>query len=90
MMEVHSFTEYHGSTEQDFGKMEKSYADFTIRHYGSANRLPLMAAREIHPLKTTRIREEDTMFIRLSASLLGQISQVRRKGSCQETQTNRD
>ena len=34
LKEVHSFSEYHDSLEQDHGKIAKSYADFTIRHYG--------------------------------------------------------
>ena len=36
LKEVHSFTDYHYSLEQDYGKIAKSYADFAIRHYGSA------------------------------------------------------
>ena len=34
LKEVHSFSEYHDSPEQDHGKTAKSYADLTIRHYG--------------------------------------------------------
>ena len=37
LKEVHSFSEYHDSLEQDHGKIAKSYADFTIRHYGSSS-----------------------------------------------------
>ena len=36
LKEVHSLSEYHDSVEQDHGKIAKSYADFTIRHYGSS------------------------------------------------------
>ena len=37
LKEVHSFSEYHDSLEQDHGKIAKSYADFAIRHYGSSS-----------------------------------------------------
>ena len=59
-MDVHFFTEYHSSTEQDYVNTAKG---------GEKSR----------PLNTTRIREEDTIYIRLSAPLLRQISQARRK-----------
>ena len=36
LMEAHSFTEDHGSSEQDNGEIAKSYPDFAIRHYGPA------------------------------------------------------
>ena len=36
LVEVHSFTEDHGSSEQDNGEIANSYADFAIRHYGPA------------------------------------------------------
>ena len=39
LKEVHSFSEYHDSLEQARGKIAKSYADFTIRHYGSSSTL---------------------------------------------------
>lgn len=35
LMEVHSFTEYHGNTDKARVKYFKSYAEFAIHHYGS-------------------------------------------------------
>ena len=52
-----------------YGEIAKYYADFAIRHYG--------------PLKTTRTREADAICTQLSASLLRQSYQARRKSSCQ-------
>ena len=37
LKEVHSFSEYHDSLEQDHGKIAKTYDDFTIRDYGSSS-----------------------------------------------------
>ena len=37
LKDVPSFSEYHDSLKQDHGKIAKSYADFTIRHYGSSS-----------------------------------------------------
>ena len=68
LKEVHSFSEYHDSLEQDHGKIAKSYADFTIRHYGSSSTVIFDGYEE-----ESRIREEDTIFIQLSASLMRQI-----------------
>ena len=36
LMEFHSFTVYHDSSEQEKGEIAKYYADFAIRHYGPA------------------------------------------------------
>ena len=79
LKEVHSFTEYHDSLEQDHGKIAKSYADFTICHYGSSTTFVFDGYEE-----ESCIREEDTIFIQLSASLMRQIYHARGKGSCQE------
>ena len=77
LKDVHSFTEYHESLKQDYGKIAKSYADFTIRHYGSTTTVVSDSYEE-----ELRIREEDTIFIQLSASLQRQIYHARWKGSC--------
>ena len=61
LKEVHSFSEYHDSLEQDHGKIAKSYADFTIRHYGSSSTVVFDGYEE-----ESRIREEDTIFIVVS------------------------
>ena len=47
-------------------------------------RLPLMVATKGHPLKTTRIREEDTIFIRLPAKqrVIPMISDELREREC--------
>ena len=45
--------------------------------------LYLMDTRKGRPLKTTRTREEYAICTQLSASLLRQSSQARRKSSCQ-------
>ena len=74
LKEVHSFSEYHDSLEQDHGNIAKSYADFTIRHYGSSSRVVLDGYEE-----ESRIREDDTIFIQLSASLMRQIYHARGK-----------
>ena len=79
LKEIHSFSEYHDSLEQDHGKIAKSYADFTIRHYGSSSTVVFDGYEE-----ESRIREEDTVFIQLSASLIRHIYHARGKGSCQE------
>ena len=79
LKKVHSFSEYHDSLEQDHGKIAKSYADFTIRHYGSSSSVVFDGYEE-----ESRIREVDTIFIQLLASLMRQIYHARRKGSCQE------
>ena len=79
LKEVHSFSEYHDSLEQDHGKIAKSYADFTIRHYGSSSAVVFDGYEE-----KSRIREEDTIFIQLSASLMRHIYHARGKGSCQK------
>ena len=83
LKEVHSFSEYHDSLEQDHGNIAKSYAKsyahFTIRHYGSSSTVVLDGYEE-----ESRIREDDTIFIQLSASLMGQIYHARGKSSCQE------
>ena len=52
--------------------------------------LYLMDTRKGHPFKTTLIKEGDAMCTMLSASLLRQSYQARRKSSCQETPTGRD
>ena len=78
LKEVHSFSKYHDSLEQDHGKIAKSYADFTIRHYGSSSRVVFDGYEE------ESRREEDTIFIQLSASLMRHIYHARGKGSCQE------
>ena len=52
--------------------------------------LYLMETRKGRPLKITRTREEDAICTQLSASLLGQSYQARRKSSFQETPTSRD
>ena len=60
-MEVHSFTEYHGSTEQDSGNIAKGCEDeSTIKD-------------------DTHQRRGHNIYIRLSASMLRQISQARRR-----------
>ena len=79
LKEVHSFSEYHDSLEQDHGEIAKSYADFTIHHYGSSRTVVFDGYEE-----ESRIREEDTIFIQLLASLTRQIYHARGKGSCQE------
>ena len=79
MKEVQPFSEYHDSLEQDHGKIAKSYTDFTIRHYGSSSTIVFDGYEE-----ESRIREEDTMFIQLSASLMRQIYHARGNGSCRE------
>ena len=57
LKEVHSFTEYHSSLEQDYGKTGKSYANFNIRHYGSANTVVFDGYDEESPIKDdTQIR----------------------------------
>ena len=81
LKEAHSFSEYHDSLEQYHGKIAKSYADFTIRHYGSSSR-PTVDFDGYE--EQSRIREEDTIFIQLSASLMKQIYHARGKGSFQE------
>ena len=63
--EVHSFSEYHDSLEQDHSKIAKSYADFAIRHYGSSSAAVVDGYEE-----ESRIREEGTIFIQLSTSLM--------------------
>ncbi len=80
MKEVHSFSEYHDSLEQDYGKIAKSYADFAIRHYGSATTVVFDGYEE-----ESRVREEDTVFIQLSASLLRPIYHAK----SQDMRTNR-
>ena len=75
LMEVHVFTEYHDSTEQDFGKIAKGCAEVSTikddRHH-----------RRGHNIGA---------YMRLSASLLRQIYQARRKSSCQRhNQTESD
>ena len=55
---------YHGSLEQDYGQITKSNGDFTIRNYVSAATV-ISDGDDEEP----RIREEDTIFIQLSASL---------------------
>ena len=79
LKEVHSFSEYHDSLEQDHGEIAKSYADFSIRHYGSSNTVVFYGYEE-----ESRIKEEDTIFTQLSDSLMRQIYHARGKGSCQE------
>ena len=79
LKEVHSFTEYHDSLEQNRGKTAKLYADFTIRHYGSSTTVVFDGYGE-----ESRMREEDTIFTQLSASPMRQIYHTRRKSSCQE------
>ena len=72
-MEVHFFTEYHGSTEQDFGKIAKSCEEeSTIKD------------------DTHHRRGHNILYMPLSASLLRQISQERKKSSCQETESDPD
>ena len=78
LKEVHSFTEYHDSLEQYYGKIAKSYAEFTIRYYGSAT-----VVFDGHE-EESRIREEDTIFIQLSASLLIHIYHAIKKCPCQD------
>ena len=51
VMEVHLFTEYHDSTEQEYGKIAKSYADFTIRHYGSSTTVAFDGCDEGPPVE---------------------------------------
>ena len=65
LKEVHSFSEYHDSLEQDHGKIAKSYVNFAIRHDGSSSTVVFDGYEE-----ESRIREEDTIFIQLSASLM--------------------
>ena len=79
LKEVHLFSEYHDSMEQHHGKIAESYAEFTIRHYGSSSSVVFDSYDE-----ESRIREEDTIFIQLSASLMKHIYHARGKGSCQD------
>ena len=58
LKEVHSFSEYHDSLEQDHGKIAKSYADFTIRHYGSSSTVVFDGHEE-----DMRVREDDVYAI---------------------------
>ena len=51
LKEVHSLSEYHDSLEQDYAKIAKSYADFTIRHYGSATTVVFDGCEEESPIK---------------------------------------
>ncbi len=83
LKEVCSFTDYHGSVEQEHVKIAKSFADFTIRHYGSATTVVFDGYEE-----ESCIREEDTIFIQLSASLPRQVSQARRESSCHSVNDN--
>ena len=52
LKEVHSFTEYHGSLEQqEYAIIAKSYDDFTIRHCGSATTVVFEVCEEESPIK---------------------------------------
>ena len=73
-MEVHSFTEYHDSTEQDYGKIAKSYADFIIRHYGSATTVGFDSCEEGSPIKDDTHQRRGNSMHTVVTSLLKQFS----------------
>ena len=81
LMQIHSFSEYHGTTEQYNGKIaKKSYANFIIRHYGSATTVAFDGCEEESPIKDGMHQNiRYNICKQLSASLLRQISQVRKK-----------
>ena len=86
-MLVHSFTEYHGSSEQD-GEIAKSYADFAIRHYGPATIVVFDGYEEGPSIKDNTHQRKDAICTQLSASLLRQSFQARRKSSGQNDTNN--
>ena len=74
LKEVCSFTDYHGSVEQEHAKIAKSFADFTIRHYGSATTVVFEGCEEESPNKDDTHQRRGHKFIQLR-----QIHQVRRR-----------
>ena len=62
LMEAHSFTENHVSTEQDYGKIAKSYAHFTII-YSSATTVALDGCEQGSLIKDdTHLRRGGTIY----------------------------
>ena len=51
LKEVHSSSKYHGSLEQNYAKIAKSYAGFTIRHDGSSTTVAFEDCEEESPTK---------------------------------------
>ena len=88
-MVTHSFTEYRGTTEQDTcnGKIAmKSYANFTIRHYGSATTVAFDGCEEESPIK-----DDTQQNIRYNMhTVFSFTAEIDFSGKEEETQTNRD
>ena len=89
-MEVCSFTEYHGSSEQDYGEIATFYADFAIRHYGPATTVVFDGYEEGPSIKdNTHQRRGRNMHPVVSFTAETELS-GKKEEFCQETPTSRD